>query len=178
MKAFQIDETLGIYFVTFTVNHWIHVFNREQPVQILMDSLRFCINNKGLRVLGYVLMPNHFHGIIYHVQFDSDELVKTITSFRKYTGSNIVTFFKDSNQNDIIDRLSDHTRRDRRIEFWQPGWQAEGISSESFFQQKLNYMHQNPVRKGWVDAPQEWKYSSAGFWLDGEEGVLPIHLLE
>jgi hypothetical protein len=63
---------------------------------------------------------------------------------------------------------------DRSRQVWLPVWHAEGLASEAFLNQKVDYIHQNPVRKGYVCVPEHWRYSSAKYWLDGEEGEIPI----
>ena len=75
----------------------------------------------------------------------------------------------------LVIRSKELEDRDRQV--WQPGWHAEGLVSESFWMQKMNYIHEKPVRKGYVRLPEQWRYSSAGYWLNGEVGdvsVVPI----
>jgi REP element-mobilizing transposase RayT len=66
-------------------------------------------------------------------------------------------------------------RRDQsERKVWQPSWHAEGLVSENLWEQKMNYIHENPVRKGYVRLPEHWRYSSARYWLTGEDGDLPV----
>jgi REP element-mobilizing transposase RayT len=71
-------------------------------------------------------------------------------------------------------RTSAETDRERRV--WQSGWHAEAVVNQEFFEQKLSYMHNNPVRAGFVELPEQWVHSSARFWLFGEKGQVPISL--
>lgn len=58
--------------------------------------------------------------------------------------------------------------------FWEDDFHPEQVHSEEFYHQKLEYMHNNPVKAGYVRSPEDWKYSSAGFYLTGSESVIPI----
>lgn len=65
MERYRIVESVGIYFVTFTVVEWLPVFIDEISCKIVTESLNFCIQNKNLRINAYVLMPNHFHAVVF-----------------------------------------------------------------------------------------------------------------
>ena len=158
MDRYKIIDNVGVYFITFTVVDWLPVFVDESPNSILIDSLKYCIDNKGLRVNAYVIMPNHLHAVVFNTEFDSTALHQALTDFRKFTGQALTGYV--------------NTR------FWQSGWHAEGIESERFLEQKVNYIHDNPCRKGLVRLPQDWRYSSAAFWMDGESVDLPIASLD
>ena len=49
--------------------------------------------------------------------------------------------------------------------FWQATLHPEWIKTEPFYRQKLDYLHDNPCRKGLVTRPEHWRYSSASYWL-------------
>jgi putative transposase len=142
MDGFKLMDGVYVYFVTFTIIDWLPVFINPEPTQIIVDSLRFCIREKGLRINAYVIMPNHLHMILFDGKFDNENLQPTLAD------------------------------RDRQI--WQPGWHAEGLASEDFWKQKMDYIHENPVRKGYVRLPEHWRYSSAGYWINGEDGDVPL----
>ena len=65
MERYRIADDVGIYFVTMSVVDWLPVFVSERRWRILTDSLNFCHERKGLRVNAYVIMPTHFHGIVF-----------------------------------------------------------------------------------------------------------------
>jgi hypothetical protein len=64
------------------------------------------------------------------------------------------------------------------IKLWQDGFHPEQVQSLHFFEQKLQYIHDNPIRAGFVVNPCDWKYSSAGFYYEDREPVIPITHLE
>jgi len=167
-------EGVYVYYVTFTIIDWLPLFIDSEPTQIIVDSLQFCIREKGLRINAYVIMPNHMHMIAFDRKFDNERLQQTLTDFRKFTGRKLA----DHVDNNLSASLAEAIRRieleDRERRVWQSGWHAEGLAGENFWKQKMNYIHENPVRKGYVRLPEHWRYSSAGYWLNGEEGDVPV----
>ncbi len=170
MNHYRITEDLEVYFVTFTIIDWVPIFTQEKPAQILIESLLFCIENKGLRINAYVIMPSHLHAIVFDANGDSQNLRATLTHFRKFSGRQLAKFLYSG---ETVNKTNSK-RSDRSRQVWQPSWHAEAIYSESFWLQKLAYIHQNPCRKGLVESPQDWVYSSAGYWLEGKPGIIPI----
>jgi len=174
MDRYKLVDGVYIYFVTFTIIDWLPVFIDPEPTQIIVDSLQFCIREKGLRINAYVIMPNHIHMIVFDWKFDNNRLQQILTDLRKFTGRKLA----DHIDNNLSESLATVIRRkeleDRERQVWQPGWYAEGLCSEKFWMQKMNYIHENPVRKGYVRLPEHWRYSSAGYWLTGEDGDVPV----
>lgn len=174
MDRYRITEGIGVYFITFTVIDWLPVFIDETAISILIDSLKFCIERKNLRVNAYVVMPNHLHAIVFDAEFDPKNLERSLTDFRKFTGKQLADHIDTHYSQSIASILYGHNCTDRERRFWQSGWHAEGIFTNPFWQQKLDYLHWNPCRKGLVRLPQAWRYSSAAFWLDGKAVDVPV----
>ncbi len=174
MDRYRITEGIGVYFITFTIVDWLPVLIDEPPISILIESLRFCIEQKGLRINAYVIMPNHMHAVVFDANFDPKILKQTLTSFRKFTGQQLSNYVDTHFSESLASVLRNPNRADRDRQFWQPGWHAEGIFSFPFWQQKVDYLHWNPCRKGLVRSPQDWRYSSAAYWIDGKKVDLPV----
>jgi len=174
MDSYKFIDGVYVYFVTFTIIDWLPIFINTEPVGIKNESLRYCINNKNLCIHAYVIMPNHIHLNVFDSNFDNDRLGKTLTNFRKFTGNKLANTI----DNTLAESLSLVIRRkgltDRIRQVWQPGWHGEGLVSEAFLLQKMNYIHKNPVRKGFVKFPEHWIHSSAGYWNNEDEGEIPI----
>jgi hypothetical protein len=64
-----------------------------------------------------------------------------------------------------IDRARHKTRS--RHQVWQEGFHPQAIHDDAMMLQKLDYLHRNPVRRGWVASPEHWRYSSPHEWLAG-----------
>ena len=176
MDSYKLMDGVYLYFVTFTTVDWLPVFINPEPIRIITDSLRFCIMNKYLKVYAYVIMPNHIHLVISDANFNNSRLQETLTAFRKYTGHNLANYIDNYLPESLWRVIHNKPLNDRNRQVWQSGWHAEGLVSEKFFNQKVNYIHENPVRKGFVRLPEDWAHSSAGYWINGEEGEFPITL--
>ncbi len=174
MDRYRFVEGIGVYFVTFTVIDWLPVFIEKQPVNLLFDSIRYCIENKNLRVCAYVVMPNHVHAVLFDSNLDERALHQTITDLRKFTGRQIADCIKNRFSPSISRILNQQGLGDRSRRFWSSGWHAEGLFSENVLRQKVDYIHMNPCRKGFVRDPQDWRWSSAAYWSDGKSVDLPI----
>ena len=82
----RIKDQSGLYFITCTVHQWVDIFTRETYIEILLDSLRFCQNQKGLKIYAWVVMTNHIHLI---VRSNQNNLSDIIRDFKKYTSTTI-----------------------------------------------------------------------------------------
>ena len=156
--------------MTCTVLSWIPVFTRPETVKILLDSLTLLIR-KGLKLYAYVILENHLHLIA-----QSDHLDRDIARFKSYTGKNLIHFFGVNNIKTILDQLAFYKKAhktDREFQFWQEGVHPEWIQNGTMMRQKVEYIHQNPVKRGYVDRAEHWRYSSARNYL-GMEGLVEV----
>jgi REP-associated tyrosine transposase len=169
-SRYQFAETNKPHLMTCTVLHWIPVFTRQETVSILLDSLSYLIDN-GLKVYAYVILENHMHLIA-----QSDQLDKDIGRFKSYTAKNLIRFLSENNIKMILDQLAFYKKAhktDRAYQFWQEGVHPEWIQNYAMMKQKVEYIHHNPVKRGYVDKAEHWRYSSARNYL-GMEGLLNV----
>jgi REP element-mobilizing transposase RayT len=158
-KAFDAEAP---YFITFTMVEWIPLLEISEFATILIDSLKFCVRNKGLSIYGYCIMPSHVHLI---VQSHKNPLGSTFRDLKKFTSSEIIRIIK-SNEKYSEHLITFHDRaelikRNKYVKVWLDGYHPEIIYSNKFFFQKLNYIHNNPVVAGLVSVPEDYYYSSA-----------------
>jgi putative transposase len=165
MERYRIADDVGIYFVTMSVVDWLPVFVSEGACRILTDSLNFCHEQKGLRVNAYVIMPTHFHGIVFLRQFDPKALKSALTDFRKFTGRRLIEYCANQMPTCYDEVFVASSGGDRERRFWQATLHPEGIDTEAFYLQKLDYLHDNPCRKGLIRRAEHWRFSSASYWL-------------
>lgn len=162
--GYQIYDQYGTYYLTFTIVDWVDVFSRKAYRDIIIDSLAYCIKNKGLHVYGYVIMTNHIHII---ARSGSGKLSDTIRDFKKYTARNIIDTIQqepESRREWLLHRFTWNAAQNERSsnhQVWTHENHAIEITTRPFFQQKLDYIHQNPVRAGWVEREGDYIYSSA-----------------
>ena len=158
------------HFLTCTVVEWLPVFTRPETVDILLDSWRYQ-REHGLKLYGYVILENHCHFIA-----QAERLDKCVSSFKSYTARRIIDCLQARRVEMLLSRLraaKKQHKRDREYQFWQEGSHAELIFSTDMMREKLDYIHANPVKRGYVARAEHWRYSSAGFYLTGE-GLLEI----
>lgn len=179
-EGYKIRDQTKPHFLTFTVVDWVDVFTRKRYKDVLVESLNFCIANKGLVVYGYVIMSNHLH-IIMH---SADGLISdVIRDFKKHTSKKIIKSIEEepeSRREWMLERFAkatDSHSRNKVFQFWRYGNHPEEIYSEKFMWSKLDYIHLNPVRAGLVEKASDYRYSSATNYVK-HEGKVKISLLD
>ncbi|MCB9173085.1 MAG: transposase [Flavobacteriales bacterium] len=177
---YKIADQQGLYFVTFTVVNWIDVFTRKDYKFIITDSLNYCIANKGLEVYAWVLMSNHLHLIIKAKE--GYMLSHIIRDFKKFTSKQIVQKIQEigeSRKEWLLDKFNFEARKTRRAEnykFWKDDNHAIQLDNTEWILQRLEYIHQNPVKQYIVELPHEYLFSSAIDYADGK-GLVNISKL-
>jgi len=173
-KMFEVDKA---YFLTITVVDWIDVFTRKTYKLRIVSALKYCQQFKGLEIYGWCLMSNHLHMIVKAV--GKQTLSEIIRDFKKFTSRTLVNDILDepeSRRDWMMNRFGYNGRFLKRIEgykLWQDGNHPEIIFTPGFFYEKLNYIHQNPVRQMIVEKPEDYYFSSARNYA-GLESMLPI----
>ena len=180
MSNYRFDNPDGIYFVTFAVVDWVDVFTRSLYVDILLESICYCQENKGLEVFAWCIMSNHVHLIIRRKEVHS--LSDILRDLKKYTSKRIIEAIKtqtESRREWMLHRFSwagKQNSNNTSYQFWQQDNQPEELFSKEFTKQKLDYIHQNPVKAGLVDEAQYYNYSSAKDYYNNEKGRLSLVL--
>lgn len=174
MERYRIVKDVGVYYVTFTVVEWLPVFISESACKIIVDSLNYCIKIKNLRVNAYVIMPTHFHSILLDQDFDSDRLTHTLDDLRKFTGRQLLDYSAQHLPKSFTEEFHKQAGEDRQRRFWQSTRHPVGIYTESFWKQKIDYVHYNPCRKGLVLQPEDWRFSSASYWATRQENDVQL----
>lgn len=175
-EGYIIRDQSKTHFITATVVDWVDVFSRKAYRDCIIESLNFCIKNKGMILYGFVIMSNHIHLII---QSDNSKLSDLIRDFKKFTAKTILHKIEtepESRADWILKRFEfackSHSRNEK-YQFWQYGNHPEEIFSEKFFWSKLDYIHLNPVRAGIVDKASHYVYSSASNYVN-DNGIISI----
>ena len=173
-----ISLTKELYFTTTTVIDWIDVFSRPLYKHIVIESLAYCQDNKGLDIYAWVLMTNHLH-LIVGIRGENT-IGDFLRDFKKFTSKSIVKAIKDNLQESRKDWMMNRFRfrgaNDKKItnyKFWQEDNYVEQLNSYAFYKQKLDYIHLNPVRQEIVQDPSDYLYSSARNYA-GLDGLLKV----
>lgn len=163
MGSWKIYPDTKYYFCTTSITSWYPVFTEIEYFSIIIDSLAYCQRNKGLLLHAYVIMLDHIHLIIS--ANDSNSIPDIIRDFKCHTSSEISSLLKTNNQKNalrIFEEAAIGCKHNQEYKVWQPSYHPIALQTEYFFKQKLNYIHQNPVKKGYVHEPEHWRFSSAG----------------
>ncbi|REK05048.1 MAG: transposase [Bacteroidetes bacterium] len=162
--AYQIHKQDGTYFLTPTIINWIDIFIRDRYKQILTDRLNHCVDNFGLEIYAYVIMPSHFHMI---AGSRNNNLSSVIGKLKEISSKMIVLELKKSNESRkewILPMLLEaglKNSRNKNYQLWQQNNHAEEIWSSKFMLSKIKYIHNNPLEEGFVDRAEDYLYSSA-----------------
>jgi len=170
-SRYRFAEPDRPHFLTCTVVEWLPVFTRQDAVQILFDSWTYLQRHDGLRLYGFVVLENHLHAVA-----QSSDLPETWSRFKSYTAHRVVDLLKAQGAERLLKRLRfarKAHRNDREHQFWQEGSHPQVIEDETMLRQKLEYIHQNPVKRGYVDEPGHWRWSSARSYA-GREGLIEV----
>jgi putative transposase len=174
----QTIKTDKAYFLTMTVVNWIDVFSRKNHRDILVNSLKYCQEKKGLYVFAYVIMTNHVHLIVNTAE--STQLKDVIRDLKKFTSKEIVHQIQEEYESRrdwmLAIFAASTSKKHKELRFWQEGNHAIELYSEKFVWDKINYIHNNPVRAGFVKKAEDWIYSSATNYY-GLESLLNVNCL-
>jgi len=181
MNGHKIVNQNHIHFVTPTIVGWCDVFSRKVYKDIIVDSLKFCQKNKGLIIYGYVIMTNHIHMVIS--ARDGFSLSDIIRDFKRHTSKKIIneilTNPKESRQEWML-RLfkyyAKYNKNNKIYQIWKRDNHPVELVKKDWMWQKINYIHQNPVRAGITLKGEDYLYSSATNYLN-IESILDITLL-
>lgn len=180
--GYKIRDQAGMYFLTLTVVGWVDVFTRQVYRDQLLKGIRFHQEERGLSLHGWCLMSNHLHMISTS---PSAGMSATLRDLKKYTSRRICDQIRDLAVESrrawmlpVFSEAGKMNTRNQNYQFWKQDNRPKVIFSPWFAQQKLNYIHQNPVKAGWVRKAEDYLYSSAQDYCVGRNcGLLKIDFI-
>jgi REP element-mobilizing transposase RayT len=161
-----------VHFFTSTVVEWLPVFTYGKYFDIVIDSLKYCMKNMSMKLFAYVIMDNHFYLIA-----SSPDLSKTLASIRKFTAGKIIDQLRAENKEWLLNQLAFYKKKyktESNYQVWQESVHPELVQSPEMLKQKIEYIHNNPVKRSLVDAPEYWRYSSARNYLLSDHSVIAV----
>lgn len=165
------------YFITCTIVDWLPVFIDRPYFEIIIESLKFIRAKKGAKIFAFVIMPTHLHLVV--LPAENVSLSNVMRDFKRFTSQELTTQMERGGHESWLRIFGRHApaRAGGEYRVWQEGFHPEQIHSAKFALQKIEYVHNNPVRKGLVDTPQHWRYSSARNYALGNDSVMEIDQL-
>lgn len=180
-SKYKVGEDAIPHFMTFSVIGWIDVFSREQYKTVFVESLKHCQQKKGMVSHAWIIMTNHVHLII---SSNTNKLEEIVRDLKKYTSKQIIKAIQENNTEsrkewmlNIFSFTGQNNSNNTNYQFWKQDYQPIELNSNEKLQQRLNYLHENPVRSGLVWEPWHYKYSSAIDYYTNEHGLLKVEHL-
>ena len=169
--SYHISDQFAPHFMTLQVVGWVDIFSRKVYRDVIIESMKFCRNEKSLEIYAYVIMTNPIHVIwrakngIYLISFVTSKNLQEEVLYEEIQKGT------ESRRDWLLKRFEFAARRNVRNslhQFWTHENHAVELFSPGFSEQKFDYIHMNPVRAGWVENPEAYIYSSArnyaGLW--------------
>ena len=154
-----------LYFWTATINNWNRLLDEDKLKEIIISSLQYLVKNNKIEVYAFVIMPNHVHFIWQLMRMNGKE--KHHTSFLKYTAHSFEKYLKSSDPEML--KIYKTNASNKQYEFWQRDSYAFELLKKETINQKMEYIHFNPISGIWnlCNVPSEYIFSSAAFYETG-----------
>jgi putative transposase len=160
-QRFLISHDSPVLYISLVTNHRLPVFHTDKMRKLMCKFIDEARTSAGFLLFAYVVMLDHLHLLTSRPSTTSDVLrvVKGLTARR------VIDYLKENNFASSLKKL-EHQVRDRNYKYslWQTEKNVLPIFSEKLFMEKLNYIHQNPVRAGLVERAIDYRWSSARIW--------------
>jgi len=155
-------ELNQIYFYTASITDWIPLLRTNEFKWIILRSLIHLIESNKIKIYGFVIMPNHIHLIWENVQMNGKEMPHA--SFMKFTGHQFLEELRKTD-NEFLKRFESNGNN-RNYQFWQRNALPIRLFDMKILEQKLNYIHMNPLQAHWnlVEDPNDYYFSSCSFY--------------
>jgi len=171
-SRYKIYEPTHPHFITCTILHWIPIFTRVESTNIIFDSLKYLQQTDNLKIYAYVILENHLH-----IVTSSDDIGKSMKKFKAHTAKEILKLLQRENISTILEQLAFYKKAHKTTatyQLWQEGIQPKLIVNDKMMMiNRINYIHNNPVKRGYVDEAKHWRYSSARDY-EGVCGLLDV----
>ncbi len=172
-RSLLSDET--VFFITTTVVEHTPIFNKKCFCDILISNIKFYQRKYEFIVLGYVIMPTHFHWII-STAINKSSVSNIMRDIKKFSAWQIFDKIEKGRYNNYIEIFSNAAKQypDQIRKLWVTRFDDEVIRSKEMFWVKLNYIHNNPVKANIVLSPDEYLYSSYRNYQNNDNSILYV----
>ena len=152
-------------FITVTCYEWLSLISASTEKEIILQSLQFLTDQKKITIYAFVLMDNHFH-MIWRIK-QGYKRADVQRDFLHYTAKEILKNLKKNNA-ELAEKIEVNLK-DRKYQVWQRNSLSIELRTEKVYNQKLDYIHNNPVKAGLCILAEEYKYSSAKYHIVNEK---------
>jgi len=174
-RKYKFHNPDGVYFVSFATMGWVDVFTRNEYKNLLVENLKYCQEYKGLELFAWCIMINHVHLVIRAKE--GADLSGILRDFKKFTSKAIKTAITENIQESRKEWLLKQFETPSGFRFWRTDNKPIELWSNDVIDQKIDYIHQNPVEEGLVFKAEDYVYSSA-IDYSGEDGLLEVIVIK
>jgi putative transposase len=151
----QLDFAGSLHFVTLVTHERGAWFTSGESCRAILESFEFCCSKTGVDCLGYVLMPDHLHALLWQ-QRATENIPKLVQDFKKFTSRKL--------------RPANYTGET----LWRIRYDDVPVPGPEAAKTKIVYMHGNPVRNGLVERAEDYPWSSAADYAELRSGVVTV----
>ncbi len=179
-ERYKIIDSHTPTFLTCTVTGWVDLFIRPVYTKIIDDGLIYAIKNKGLKVHAYVYMTSHIHLIVSSDEFELNDILR---DFKRHTSKELIKAIQDINESRrewILKKFSYEAERSKRTsnyKLWQDGFHPVILDTNRKLQQRVEYIHYNPIDAGFVNHERDYVNSSYLAYEEGDARSLTVPVI-
>ena len=157
----KISKDNPCYYLTSVTNNRLPVFKTDKLKEVTAKALDEARKSAEILIFAYVIMPDH-----YHLLTDSSRKPSEVLRYLNgITARRVIDYLKVNNFTSSLEKLKQETKkREYKYSLWEHHPNAFSVTSEAVLMQKVNYIHQNPVRAGFIERAEDYLYSSARIW--------------
>ena len=168
------NEPGHAHFLTYSCHQRLRLLSKDRSRQWVVDTIRAARIEMNFAVWAYVIMPEHVHILVYpksHV-YDMGHIM---VALKKPVAVAARRHLEETHATDWIRRLSVTYPSRTVFRFWQPGGGFDhNVFKEHTVSEIIDYIHNNPVRRGLVNSPTDWKWSSARYWHGQSDALIQM----
>lgn len=179
-RKYKFRNPDSLYFISYATVYWLDVFIRKEYKEILIESWNYCQKFKGLVVHAWVIMTSHVHMIISSQENKLENIVRDMKSYTAKEIYEAIIINPHESRKDwllcMMRKAAEKNCNNVNFQFWQQHNKPIELFNNKMIDQKLDYLHNNPVAEGIVEYPENYLYSSARDYY-GERGLLDVEII-
>ena len=161
----------AVCFWTSSIVNWLPVLRSKTACRAVLSVLDRCRERHNVRLVGYVLMPDHIHVAAWSEH--AEDMRVFLKQFLRLSASEIASLAATAAERGNalaakwLQQFRERARQGAQVRVWKERGRAFPVTKTDGLQQKLEYIHQNPVRRGLVERAEQWEFSSASWYAGG-----------
>jgi len=185
MRWKNFDEGASCYYITSTFTDWMKLFRSSRVLQIVREEITRATTECGAGTLAYVFMPEHLHLLTYLPE--KDLIHRYCKLWRGRSARRIALYLEQETSfapiphgggvldaQAVLNRMATHAHGTARHAVWKEQPRSMVVWSKPVVMQKIEYIHNNPVKRGLTSHPADWPFSSWRFYEGDGKSLLPI----